>query len=512
MTEFELNLQQIVDDADKQKMKAFVMNSKDITYQTLAQGEFNGHWYFGKQLDDDGKKVDCLIFDNGEVLVNEQQRAKKKQEVEQFINHIKEAGLHYSKPLIQLENKWSSGSITSFINQCSSVGKCSYLTRCENEGVDQLSTTLTAPTTLTTLTTLNDSKPTIYNNIINIQLHYMDLYNPKLVTLTSCYILATYCYELFDSIGYLFFCSDSGSGKTKWANIIQLCSFSSLNATNSSESALFRMTEQTKGLLCIDDYENIEEDKKNSIDQILKVGYKKGGQTCRAEKVGDNYVPVFYDVYCPKLITNTVGLDSITYSRCIPLHLLKTTTDKGRLNPNGKDLVWQNIRDSCYLWVMENWQKVKKEYKLLDIQEFNNRDLELVKPILAIAKVMGEDTFVELKQILVELFDNRDMFDFTNDWDYILFHSLAKYKDSDSLTSESWMTTKECLDLMMQEMYFEAEDKVKPSVKWVGKIMSRIDLFKKRRLSAGVEYLISKESLLKYMGSRGWLKKEEPKQ
>lgn len=497
-----INLNELEEQAQKERMRQFVMNAKDITYQSLAQGEFKEHWYFGKQVDVDGKKVDCIIFDNGEVLVNEQQLAKSKKEVDEFVNHIKEAGLHYSKPLIQLENKWSSGSIESFI-QCSSVGKCSYLSMRVKEAIfepDDKSATLTTLHTLTTLTT----QTPIYNTITTLQLHYMDLNNPKLVTLTSCYILATYCYELFDAIGYLFFCSDSGSGKTKWAQIIQYCSFNSMNATNSSESALFRMTEQSKGLLCIDDYENIEEDKKNTIDQLLKVGYKKGGQTCRSEKVGDNYVPTFYDVYCPKLITNTVGLDSVTYSRCIPLHLLKTTTDKGRLNPVGKNKVWQNIRDACYVWVMNNWKQVKANYKVIDVPALNNRDLELVKPLLAVAKVIGEDVYKELEALVVELFDNRDMFDFTNDWDYVLFQALHNYFISTQ--GEAWTSTKDCLDLMLQDMHFDSDDKVKPSVKWVGKVMSRIDLFKKRRMSAGIQYALSKELLEKYMGARGWLK------
>ena len=494
-----IDIVELEKEATQQMMQAFVMNAKDITFQSLAQGEFAGHWYFGKQVDADGKKIDCLIFDNGQVLINEQQKAKSKKDAEDLIDHIKESGLHYNKPLIQLENKWSSGSITSFISQCSSVVKCSYLDMRENEALDTKTTTLTTPSTLTT-------QSTILDNITTLQLHYMDLHNEKLTNLTSCYIIASYCYELFDSIGYLFFCSDSGSGKTKWAQIIQYCGFNSLNATNASESALFRATEQAKGLLAIDDYENIEEDKKNTIDQILKVGYKRGGKTFRSEKVGDNYVPTSYDVYCPKLITNTVGLDSVTYSRCVPIHLLKTTTDKGRLNPNGKDLVWQNIRDACYVWVMENWKEIKKNYKELDIQELNNRDLELVKPLLAVAKTIGQEQFLELKTLVVDLFSNRDMFDYTNDWDYILFHALYKYKENDSLTAEAWMSTKECLDLMLQDMHFEAEDKIKPGVKWVGKVLSRIDLFKKRRVAAGVEYLISKEALVKFMKSRGWLK------
>ena len=106
--------------------------------------------------------------------------------------------------------------------------------------------------------------------------------------------------------------------------------------------------------------------------------------------------------------------------------------------------------------------------------------------------------------MVVELFDNRDMFDFTNDWDYILFSALCKYFSN--VQGESWFSTKECLDLMFQEVHFDSEDKVKPSIKWVGRVMSRIDLFKKRRVAAGVQYALSLELLEKYMLARGWIK------
>ena len=69
----------------------------------------------------------------------------------------------------------------------------------------------------------------------------------------------------------MFLYSDSGSGKTKYANLIGYCSFNTTSATSPTESVLFRITSQAKGLLVVDDYENIDEDNLRAINQILKV-------------------------------------------------------------------------------------------------------------------------------------------------------------------------------------------------------------------------------------------------
>ena len=348
---------------------------------------------------------------------------------------------------------------------------------------------------------------TLLTTLKKVQNYYMDVVDKRVFTIVSLYTITTYFFELFNSIGYLFFCSDSGSGKTKFADIIRLTSFNSINATNPSESVLFRIIQQTKGTLFVDDYEKIEETKKGAIDQILKVGYKRGGQTVRSEKVGDNYMPRFFDVYSPKVITNTIGLDSITYSRCIPLHLLKTTTNKGRLNPDEFDPMWQDLRDLCYEFAMFNWKAAKEIKDSIDIPVLNNRDLELVKPLLVTAKLFGEDVYEEALKYLLKLFGERDMYDFTDDWDFVMFSCIQKYVgDSNTLTSE-WLSPKEIATMMLNVINVE-EGNAKPSARWVGRVLSKIELFKKRRKGAGVDYRFDSVSLEKYMKARGWYNKE----
>lgn len=550
--EYKISLEEIHKEEEQRQLLDLFNEHSDSSVQTIAQGEFKGKWYFGKQIELKSKKVDSIIMEDGTLLINTKMQYPQKKDYEQQIkdsrNFIEEYGFRVGKPLLTPENFWSKDSINLYIRKKNNVGECSLkkklhsfkplesidcadsvvsvvsLSEKEEEGLNplQVSLTLSYTTTLTTLTTLTAlttqtpkqailiEKKSLENLLKLIQDYYMDVYDEKITTLTTSYILSTYLYELFDSIGYLFLCSDSGTGKTKWSNIIQYCSFNSINATNTTEAAMFRIVEQSKGTLFIDDYEKIQEDKKNSIDQLLKVGYKRGGKTCRAEKVGDNFVPVFFDVYCPKVITNTEGLDSITYSRCIPLHLIKTLSTKGALNPKSNDLFWQQIRDCCYIWAMENWKLVKKNYNDLDVSGLNNRDLELVKPILAVAKTFSEESYEEVLTTVKDIFANRDLFDFSSDWDYILFSSLQKYYKNNFAVGE-WMQTKEILDIMLGNMVFDEDDKKRPSVKWTGRLLSRIDLFEKKREAAGVKYKLNLGNIEKYMKTRGWIKEEEPK-
>lgn len=540
-----INLEEIMKEEEQKEMMFILENHTDSSLQTLAQGEINGLWYFGKQLEVNKKKVDAVVLEDGTILINLKMQYPQKKDYQDKINEakngIEEYGFRVGRPLLTPENFWSKEGIKNYVKnvvKCSQEKKLHSFKSLESgDSVENVVSVVSFPgkqehglesipfslglsytTTLTTLTTLTTQtaqtpkqaiwieKKSLENLLKLVQDYYMDVFDVKITTLTTFYIISTYLYELFDSIGYLFLCSDSGTGKTKWANIIQYCSFNSINATNTTEAAMFRIVEQSKGTLFIDDYEKIEETKKNSIDQLLKVGYKKGGKTCRAEKVGDTFVPCFFDVFCPKVITNTEGLDSITYSRCIPIHLIKTLSTKGSLNPKSTDLFWQHIRDACYEWAMLNWREVKKNYLAINPDGLNNRDLELVKPILAVAKTFSDESYDEVLGTVKEIFANRDLFDFSSDWDYILFNALHKYYFFDGNLPEEWIQTKKVLELMLQDMSFDEDDKKRPGVKWAGRLLSRIDLFEKRREAAGVKYRMSLELIERYMKTRGWLK------
>jgi hypothetical protein len=84
----------------------------------------------------------------------------------------------------------------------------------------------------------------------------MDVFDVKITTLTTHYIISTYLYELFDSIGYLFLCSDSGTGKIEFTvDAVEVADFTTgevvFNETGANQD--FRVEGDTNANLLIAD-------------------------------------------------------------------------------------------------------------------------------------------------------------------------------------------------------------------------------------------------------------------
>jgi len=157
----------------------------------------------------------------------------------------------------------------------------------------------------------------------------------------------------------------------------------------------------------------------------------------------------------------------------------------------------------CYEFAMFNWKAAKEIKDSIDIPVLNNRDLELVKPLLVTAKLFGEEVYQEALDYLLKLFSERDMFDFTDDWDFVMFSCIKDYVGDASTMKSDWLSPKEIAGMMVDKVQVE-EGNAKPTARWVGRVLSKIELFKKRRKGAGVDYRFDSVSLDKYMKARGW--------
>ncbi len=230
----DIDLNQLNLDANKE---AIILGHSDLPKNSLAQGKFKDLWYYGKLLDYKGKKVNWVVFSNGSNLMNLSDLNKE------GFNEFEKADFRYYLSLLPLNNTWSIQSIKEFIKLTG--GTATHTTH-------YTQTTQTTQTTQENITLEEKSVDCVVSvakstaqprgmlvELNTIQQHFMDLHDPRIFTLVSCYIISTYCFELFKSLGYLFLYSDSGSGKTKFANIIGYCSFNTTSATSPSESVLF---------------------------------------------------------------------------------------------------------------------------------------------------------------------------------------------------------------------------------------------------------------------------------
>jgi hypothetical protein len=450
-------------------MEIDIFKIKDPVFYNLNQGVFNDCFYFGKVHYIENQPTDAIILSNKQYFIDYNSIKTQKEElidgkikklkVPYGENQIKANGLNYRNSIIESSYFWSNKAIDNFVN----------------DRAEQI------------------NKMDLFTEIKTQLEQYMDIEDNRVFDLVTSYILGTYCFTLFNSYGYLFLNCEKNSGKTKLTNLIGFMAFNAINATNPSEASLFRLCESNKPTFLIDDFEKIEDDKQKYINQILKTGYKKGGQTLRIDTNENNRVRMF-DLYSPKIINNVGDLEEITLSRCIVIRLLRTKTDKGKIDPIETNPIWQTIRDKCYLFTLQNWKQIKEIYDNYQTDAFNNRNLEISKGILCIAKHISPEIHENVEGYLKESFEDRDFIDYSSNKHYLLFKiMLDKVEQSKEYAVEeivSWI--KEDSDNFGENKKYNY---------WVGRTLSKIPMFKERRdrTSKKRNYFLSRELIIDYM-------------
>ena len=436
-------------------------SQKEIQLSNFPQGVFSNAFYYGRYYQNEELKIPSIITSEKKCIYNLAEARLPNGKLKSIgKNGFEKIGFHIKYPYLLKNRSWSINGIKDYL-----------------KGKEV------------------DSKD-LFNKIKNSFEKYIDFFNPLTPYVLSAYILNTYCFTLFNTVGYIFLNSNKESGKTKTMNLIELMCFNPVNATNPSESGLFRMCEYFQPTLLIDDYENIEKNKFMALNQILKVGYKRQGTIIRSEKINDSFEPREFSIFGPKVISNTKGLDPITQTRCILVPLIKTKTDKGRLEPDAASPEWQEIVDDCHNFVMNNWREIKDNYKNFQTTEFNNRDLELIRGLLAITNTIDPEITKNLVTFLKESFQERNLQDAVNDWEYTLFNSIL-----DNMQESRFYRISEISNWCYGKI---GEDQRKTSL-WIGRTLSRVPIIKKRRMREGIEYYLDKKKVIDWMERSGLL-------
>ncbi|MBU4308333.1 MAG: hypothetical protein KJ566_00870 [Nanoarchaeota archaeon] len=225
---------------------------------------------------------------------------------------------------------------------------------------------------------------------------------------------ATYVFSLFETFPIKEERGLTGTGKTKEMKRSKNISF---NATgiliNPSESTLFRETHDKRPTKYIDEAEKLFQFKKGGMEsdsrvELINGSYSKGSSIPRVEKIKEKFVVVYYDVYSPTTIGSINGLYGATEGRAITqIHTRSLDNDsRGEIEVYDNDPEWRMIRDNLYLFGLKYWKQIEEIYNDTSIWKnlkLKKRDLQVWKPILTIAKLIGDDWFNEILGFACEL-------------------------------------------------------------------------------------------------------------
>jgi hypothetical protein len=146
-------------------------------------------------------------------------------------------------------------------------------------------------------------------------------------SLLAHYVLLTWVYDAFQSLPYLRFIGEFGTGKTRYLEVAKLlCYRSVLVSGATSTAAVFRVLNMWRGTFLFDEAD-FSSDEFSEIVKILNNGYRQGAPVLRADGGGNReFMPTSYYVFGPKILaTRNRFKDDALESRCLTFETSEKT-------------------------------------------------------------------------------------------------------------------------------------------------------------------------------------------
>lgn len=208
------------------------------------------------------------------------------------------------------------------------------------------------------------------------------------LALLSCWIVQSYVYHAWDSVGYLLVNGPASSGKSTIFNVLNRLTFRPMKTDNVSAAAIYRTLNSYGGTLLFDEAERLRDTKSPDIVEInsmLLAGYQRGRGATRLEKIGDGFKTVNYNVYGPKAVACINGVLSALQTRCIEISTQRAAKSSPKPKRSMDETDWQTLRDDLHVLAIDHGDAWLAAAKRRDIgTELNGRDFEVWQPLLGI--------------------------------------------------------------------------------------------------------------------------------
>lgn len=215
------------------------------------------------------------------------------------------------------------------------------------------------------------------------------------------YVLLSWVYDRFETIPYLRFLGDYGSGKSRAEKVIGGICYKPIFAGGSTTpSPIFRVIQLYRGTLIIDEADFSRSDMAAEITKILNCGYSKGTPVLRSEgNKNGKFEPKAYNVFSPKILaTRKTFTDVALESRCITERVRpKDRSDIPLHLPEEFYAHAQRLRNKLLMFRFKNYLEVS--YKpSLEVVGVEPRINQVMVPLLSL--VDDEDRKQELVEFI----------------------------------------------------------------------------------------------------------------
>ncbi|MHB0924453.1 MAG: hypothetical protein ACYC3H_10880 [Bellilinea sp.] len=239
-------------------------------------------------------------------------------------------------------------------------------------------------------------------DIRNFILKYVDV-SVQYSEIMARYVLFTWTFRKWSTLGYLRFLGQPGTGKTRCLDTLRaLCYRSLFLGAAVTEANIFRTNTEVRGTLFMDEFNLEKSSFRNSMIQILNNGSGRGGAIFRTNK---EYRPEAFTAFGPKILANHSTFDDpATESRMLTIVFREKTRKDLPLNLP-EYTRWEeatNLRNRLLGFMLQNQSENMPEREVMGLDHFSHRFADNIRPLF---QVTGE---VVIPGDLEECFHNME--------------------------------------------------------------------------------------------------------
>ncbi len=313
----------------------------------------------------------------------------------------------------------------------------------------------------------------------DIQAHihkWLDI-SPKYEKMVSWAVMYYWLYDKFDTVPYLRALGDTGTGKTRFLDVIGGLSYKPCFVSGAVTPApIYRMIPRWKGTIILDEADFSDSSEYGEVTKILNCGFQKNRPVVRC-KQNDADTLQYFDAYCPKIIaTRRTFKDRALESRCLTEMMRETgRKDIPDILPPEFHEEQESLRNKLLLFRLKNWGKIDPNKALsIDLNGIEPRIRQATR-CLASLFVNMPDMMQDFKNFLLNY--QEDLIEERSDsFDGVIVNALTSLKE-DGLER---ITSKDIADKMMGDYGLE---RVTPQS--VGKHLKSLGIRSKKKKVEG---------------------------
>lgn len=253
----------------------------------------------------------------------------------------------------------------------------------------------------------------VFNDIRKIYDDHCQFTDPEISAILSLFTMLTYVHRCVYALPIIYLTGDPGTGKSRTSDIMTNLCYNA-NKGDYSVAGLRRDIAAYAPTIIIDDAEFLNPKQPSEKSQytqfILRRNYKKGNIDKMRDK-DDPKKEEFFELFCPSVISCVTYLEQALDTRTIEIRMIYS--EDGRVNrdlPREDMPIWQDIRDKCYIFGLDYARKYREIYDGIESPDFmKGRNFEIWRPLVALAKLVGDDVLEEIMRISKDFIEDRYM-------------------------------------------------------------------------------------------------------